>query len=60
MKTNSDPSPDGLPTKFYKCFWNQVRELVMEIFNKFYVEREKSKHIELWFDIPDPQTKSSK
>jgi hypothetical protein len=37
MKTNSGPNPDGLPIKFYKCFWNQVREPVMEMFNKFYV-----------------------
>jgi hypothetical protein len=22
MKTNSAPGPDGLPVKFYKCFWN--------------------------------------
>jgi hypothetical protein len=37
MKTNSAPGPDGLPVKFYKCFWNQVKGPVMEMFQKFYV-----------------------
>jgi hypothetical protein len=37
MKTNSAPDLDGLPAEFCKCFWNQVREHVLEMFNKFYV-----------------------
>jgi hypothetical protein len=37
MKKNSAPGLDGLHVQFYKCFWNHVREPVMEMFNKFYV-----------------------
>jgi hypothetical protein len=36
MKTNSAPRLDGLPTKFYKVFWDQVREPVLEMFDKCY------------------------
>jgi hypothetical protein len=36
MNTNSAPSPNGLPTEFYKCFWNQIRWHVLEMFEKFY------------------------
>jgi hypothetical protein len=37
IKTNSAPGPDGLPVEFYKCFSDQVREPVMKMFKKFYL-----------------------
>jgi hypothetical protein len=36
MNANSAPGPDGLPVEFYKCFWDQIREHVLEMFDKFY------------------------
>jgi hypothetical protein len=33
---NSAPGPDGLPMEIYKCFWEQVKVRVMEVFEKFY------------------------
>jgi hypothetical protein len=38
MKSNSAPGPDGLLIEFYKCFWNQVKGRVMEMFQKFFLE----------------------
>jgi hypothetical protein len=36
MNTNSAPDPDGLPTEFYKSFWDQIKESVLEMFDRFY------------------------
>jgi hypothetical protein len=36
MKINSAPGPNGLPAKFYKCIWEQVMGLVLEMFEKFH------------------------
>jgi hypothetical protein len=38
MKSNSAPGLDGLLIEFYKCFWNQVKGRVMEMFQKFFLE----------------------
>jgi hypothetical protein len=36
MNTSSAPGPDGLSVEFYKCFWEQVRISVLEMFRKLY------------------------
>jgi hypothetical protein len=36
MNISSAPGPDGLPVEFYKCFWEQVRSPVLEMFGKSY------------------------
>jgi hypothetical protein len=36
MNISSAPSPDGLPVEFYKCFWEQVKSPVLEMFGKLY------------------------
>jgi hypothetical protein len=36
MKSSSAPGPDGLPGSFFKAFWDQVKELVVGMFGKFY------------------------
>jgi hypothetical protein len=36
MKINSAPGPDVLPVEFYNCFWEQVKGLVLEMFETFH------------------------
>jgi hypothetical protein len=36
MNTSSTPGPDGLPVEFYKCFWEQVRGPVFEMFDNLF------------------------
>jgi hypothetical protein len=50
MNANSAPGPDGLPAEFYRCFWDQIREPVLEMFDKFYRGAE-SEQVKLWVDI---------
>jgi hypothetical protein len=37
MKSNSAPGPNGLPAEFYKCFSDQVKSPMMEMFQRFYM-----------------------
>jgi hypothetical protein len=36
MNSNSAPGLDGLTATFYKAFWEQVKDPVMEMFGKFH------------------------
>jgi hypothetical protein len=36
MKPNSAPGPYGLPSNFYKIFWEQIMSPVIEMFDKFH------------------------
>jgi hypothetical protein len=36
IKSSSTPGPNGLPDSFFKSFWDQVKEPVVEMFGKFY------------------------
>ena len=33
MKSNSAPGPDGFPTLFFKEFWDQSKEILMDMLN---------------------------
>lgn len=37
MKTNSAPGPDGLHVAFFQKFWEQLRPVVMPMFQEFYI-----------------------
>ena len=36
LKHNSCPGSDGLPVEFYKCFWSEVRDLLMAAYETVY------------------------
>lgn len=31
---NKSPGPDGLPFEFYRCFWEEIREFILKVFNE--------------------------
>ena len=37
MKANSAPGPDGLPVVFFKTFWDEMKGLIMPMFQEFYI-----------------------
>ena len=39
MKTNTAPGPDGFSTSFFKNFWGQVREIILEILQLLHREQ---------------------
>jgi hypothetical protein len=36
MDVNSAPGPDGLPVNFYIVFWQNIKYLILEMFNEFH------------------------
>ena len=36
MKANSAPGPDGLPVIFFQKFWEDIKTIVMPMFQEFY------------------------
>jgi hypothetical protein len=36
MDVNSAPGPDGLPVSFYLVFWQNIKYLILEMFNEFH------------------------
>ena len=36
LKSNRSPGCDGLTTEFYQCFWNEIKELVIDSLNECY------------------------
>ena len=42
MKNNKSPGSDGLSVEFYKCFWNEIKYLVMDSLNYGYIHHELS------------------
>jgi hypothetical protein len=38
MSGGKSPGCDGLPGEFYKCFWDDVKVLVVESFNEAFME----------------------
>ena len=36
MKANKSPGEDGLPLEFYKAFWNEIGDLLVEVYNEGY------------------------
>jgi exonuclease III len=37
MQSNKSPGYDGLPVEFYKCFWNIVKDMLIESFKEAFV-----------------------
>lgn len=31
---NKSPGPDGLPFEFYRCFWEEIKEFILNVFNE--------------------------
>ena len=42
MKNNKSPGSDGLSTEFYKCFWDDVKLMVIESINEGFKKQELS------------------
>lgn len=40
MKLNKSPGIDGLSVEFYRAFWDNIKELAVEVFNKCYEKEE--------------------
>jgi hypothetical protein len=36
MKTSFSLGPDRLPAEFYKCFWEQIKDPVLKMFENFH------------------------
>jgi hypothetical protein len=36
MDVNSATGPDGLPVSFYREFWQNIKYLILEMFNEFH------------------------
>ena len=36
MKLNKSPGSDGLSVEFYKCFWNDIQQMVIDSLNEGY------------------------
>jgi hypothetical protein len=36
MDANSAPGPDGLPVGFYREFWNEIKSIMLEMFQNLY------------------------
>ena len=36
MKTNKSPGSDGIPTEFYKVFWEEIRDIFLQSINEAY------------------------
>ena len=34
IKSNKSPGDDGIPTEFYKTFWNEISSLLVHVYNK--------------------------
>ena len=34
IKSNKSPGDDGIPTEFYKTFWNEIGSLLVHVYNK--------------------------
>ena len=37
LKTNSAPGPDGLPVIFFQFFWENIKAVIMPMFQEFYI-----------------------
>ena len=42
MQNNKAPGSDGLSTEFYKCFWSDIKDLLIDSLNDGYVQGELS------------------
>ena len=42
MKNNKSPGLDGIPIEFYKVFWNNISDLLIEVYNESFHEGELS------------------
>lgn len=42
MKNNKSPGLDGLPIEFYKAFWSEIGDLLVQVYNESFIEKELS------------------
>ena len=42
MKLNKSPGSDGLTVEFYKCFWNDIKQMVIDSLNEGYDKKQLS------------------
>ena len=42
MENNKSPGNDGLPKKFYKCFWDEIKKLFLAFIHEAFLSRKLS------------------
>ena len=42
MNVNKSPGPDGIPLEFYRCFWEDIKVLLVHCLNDGYTHKELS------------------
>ena len=40
MKPNKAPGHDGLPSEFYKTFWDSIKDILVSSYNKSFIKGE--------------------
>jgi len=55
MDPASAPGPDGLPVGFYRELWPQIKDTMLEMFNKYSFGGVEVKSAQLRFDITYPK-----
>ena len=38
MKMSTSPGPDGFTVPFFKCFWNELKDIIVSAFNEIYTK----------------------